>query len=67
MRIFKNAIQCKRCGDIIESVSVHDLKTCSCRACSVDGGHWYLRRVAISPNDIIELSEFQEDSDDSCE
>lgn len=30
MAIIRNAIQCKKCGDIIESVSVHDFKTCSC-------------------------------------
>ena len=55
--IIKNAIQCKLCGDIIESVSVHDFKTCSCGACSVDGGHDYLRRCAKSLDDFIDLSE----------
>lgn len=58
MAIIKNAIQCKKCGDIIESVSVHDFKTCSCGACSVDGGHNYLRRCATSLDDFIDLSEF---------
>lgn len=43
-RIVKNAIQCMKCGDIIESKHVHDFVTCSCGACSVDGGHDYLRR-----------------------
>lgn len=62
MAIIKNAIQCKLCGDIIESVSVHDFQTCSCGSCSVDGGHDYLRRCAPSPNDFIDLSEFQPDS-----
>ena len=61
MVIIKNAIQCKKCGDIIESVSVHDFKTCSCGACSVDGGYQYLRRyAAISLDDFIDLSEVQE-------
>lgn len=55
--IVKNVIQCKKCGDIIESVSVHDFKTCSCGTCSVDGGHNYLRRCANSLDDFIELSE----------
>ena len=59
MAILRNAIQCKICGDIIESVSVHDFKTCSCGACSVDGGHDYLRRCAKSLDDFIDLSEFQ--------
>lgn len=43
--IKKNAIQCKVCGDIIESKSVHDFKMCSCGACGVDGGREYLRRI----------------------
>ena len=54
--------KCKKCGDIIESTSVHDFKTCSCGACSVDGGHDYLRRCAESLDDFIDLSEF--DSED---
>ena len=37
MAIIRNAIQCKKCGDIIESTSVHDFRTCSCGTCSVDG------------------------------
>ena len=60
--IIKNVIKCKKCGDIIESTSVHDFKTCSCGACSVDGGHDYLRRCAESLDDCIDLSEF--DSED---
>jgi len=44
-KIIRNAIRCVKCGDVIESVSVHDFKFCSCGACAVDGGHEYLRRV----------------------
>ena len=61
--IIRNAIQCKKCEDIIESVSVHDFKTCSCGACSVDGGHSYLRRCAKSMDDFIDLSEIQDDAE----
>lgn len=64
MAIIKNAIRCKKCGDIIESVSVHDFKTCSCGACSVDGGHEYLRRCATSLDDFIDLSEFWKKNDE---
>ena len=32
-RIIRNAIRCKKCGDIIESKTVHDFKFCSCGAC----------------------------------
>ena len=63
MDIIKNAVKCKKCGDVIESVSVHDFKTCSCGACSVDGGRCYLRRCASSPDDFIELSEVRQDEE----
>ena len=43
--IVRNIIKCKKCGDIIESITTHDFKWCSCGACAVDGGHDYLRRV----------------------
>lgn len=55
MKIIKNAIKCRICGDIVESKHVHDFVTCSCGACSVDGGHDYLRRCG-NKEDIIELS-----------
>ena len=50
-----NKIKCKKCGDIIESKSVHDFKWCACKAVAVDGGHDYLRRVG-SIEDIEDLS-----------
>ncbi|SCW51182.1 hypothetical protein SAMN02910400_01076 [Lachnospiraceae bacterium C10] len=59
-KIIRNAIQCKHCGDTIESVNVHDYVTCGCGVCSVDGGHDYLRRsYKTSPEaDYIDLSEY---------
>lgn len=59
-KIIRNAIRCKHCGETIESVNVHDYVTCSCGACSVDGGHDYLRRsYEKSPKeDYIDLSEY---------
>lgn len=60
MKILQNKIRCKRCGDEIDSRSVHDFVTCSCGACSVDGGHEYLRRcypVGFAPEECyVELS-----------
>ena len=44
MKIIRNAIRCKKCGEVIEGKSVHDFKFCSCGACAVNGGHEYLRR-----------------------
>lgn len=58
MSIKINKIQCKFCGDIIESTHVHDFKYCKCGKVAVDGGHEYLRRCFLeTPNDYIELSE----------
>ena len=34
-------IKCLICGDIIESKSVHDLVTCKCESCYIDGGNYY--------------------------
>lgn len=62
-KIIANRIQCKHCGDIIESLTVHDFKTCSCGMVSVDGGHDYLRRVFSSEEDFEELSDTVEISE----
>ena len=66
-KIIRNAIQCKHCGDVIESTYRHDFVTCSCGACSVDGGHDYLRRCfthATQEDDFIDLSETIGEDDD---
>lgn len=60
-KIIKNAIRCKKCNDIIESKTVHDLVSCKCGCCSVDGGKQYARRTFTnSIDDYEELSEFIE-------
>lgn len=56
MKILKNQIQCRGCGEIIESKFEHDFVTCSCGKCSVDGGNAYLRRLAASKEGYTELS-----------
>lgn len=58
-KIIRNAIQCKHCGDIIESTQRHDFVTCSCGCCSVDGGLDYLRREFMhsKDEDYADLSE----------
>ena len=71
-KIIRNRIRCKLCGDILESEHRHDFKTCKCGACSVDGGHFYLRRAwdpqKGSREDIIEeLSETEEVDDTGTE
>lgn len=60
-KIKSNKIRCRKCGEIIESVSVHDFKFCKCGAVAVDGGHEYLRRCGSLEN-FEELSEFESDA-----
>ena len=65
-KIIKNAIQCKLCGEVIESKHVHDFVQCKCGACAVDGGHDYLRMCFRDKECYIDLSEsieiYEEDS-----
>ena len=62
IKIIRNRIKCKICGEIIESTSVHDFKVCSCESCAVDGGHDYLKRSGNREN-WEELSETVEVED----
>lgn len=59
-KIKANKAQCKLCGDIIESKTVHDFVQCSCGEIFVDGGKQYLRRGAKDLNNIIDLTEYEE-------
>jgi hypothetical protein len=64
--IVRNIIQCKQCGDIIESNYTHDFKACHCGSCAVDGGKDYLHRTSRSGRDgFIELSEFEQTTPDT--
>ena len=56
-RIKHNRIRCKKCGEVIESMSVHDFKRCKCGNCFVDGGHEYYRAGAEDINDVEFLGE----------
>ena len=62
-KIIKHAIQCKLCGDIIESMYHHDYVECKCGACAVDGGHDYLKRNFKQPDCYIELSVYENAED----
>ena len=59
-KIIRNAIRCKKCGDIIESKTVHDFKFCA-----VDGGFDYLRRCG-NLGDWEELSEVEKVEDNGA-
>jgi hypothetical protein len=62
-KIIRNAIKCVHCGDVIESRHRHDYVICSCGCCHADGGTDYLKRAfRNSPDDYIELSEFDDTS-----
>jgi len=62
IKIIKNAIKCKACGDIIESTFRHDFRSCLCGKVCVDGGHAYLRRVGDL--ELIEEMSITEEVDD---
>lgn len=64
-KIIRNAIRCKKCGDVIESKTVHDFKFCSCGSCAVDGGLDYLRRCG-NLGDWEELSEVEKVEDNGA-
>lgn len=55
-KIIKNAIQCKLCDDVIESIYRHDYVERSCSSCAVDGGYEYLCRYCKNQDCYIELS-----------
>ena len=64
-KIIRNAIRCKKCGEVIESETVHDFKFCSCGLCAVDGGLDYLRRRG-NLGDWEELSEVEKVEDNGA-
>ena len=55
--IIRNAAQCAKCGDVIESTHRHDFVSCSCDEIFVDGGKEYLRAGAKDLNNFISLVE----------
>ena len=59
MKLVRNAAQCAKCGDIIESTHRHDFVSCSCKAIFIDGGVDYFR-VGGNLEDFINLSEYEE-------
>ena len=54
-----NKIKCRHCGDIIESKTVYQCRTCTCARCAVDGGLEYARRIGARSIDYEELSEYE--------
>jgi len=56
--LLRNAAQCRKCGDVIESRHRHDFVRCSCGAIFVDGGRDYAR-AGGEPADFIDLCEWE--------
>jgi hypothetical protein len=55
--IIRNAAQCAKCDDVIESTHRHDFVSCKCGAIFVDGGQEYLRGGADDFANFISLAE----------
>lgn len=64
IKIISNKLKCKKCGDILTSTYTHDIKTCSCSSCTIDGGMDYLRRCG-ELDDWEDLSEVIETDEES--
>ena len=63
-KIKRNIIKCKLCEDIIESKFTHDYVKCKCGACFIDGGKEYVRYGAIDLNDVLLLTEYEDENND---
>lgn len=68
VKIIRNRIRCKVCGEVIESKSVHDFVVCHCWRESggkagvfVDGGKSYLRRGGINWEEMSETRPYTEE------
>lgn len=46
-------IKCLLCGDVIESNDRHDLVSCKCENCHIDGGNDYFRFGGKDFNKIL--------------
>ena len=62
MKILKNKIRCKHCGNTLESFNVNDTKWCECGMCAVAGGNKELIRYFksdIAEKDYVDLAEVE--------
>lgn len=54
-KLIRNRCKCNKCGDVIESKSIHDFVRCKCGECSTDGGTDYIHRSG----DCAEMDEWE--------
>lgn len=62
MKILKNEICCKHCGNTIGSFNINDMKWCKCGMCAVAGGNQELIRYFksdIAEKDYVDLAEVE--------
>lgn len=50
-------IKCLICENIIESKAVHDLVSCKCESCYIDGGSYYSHIGAKDFNKVVEIKD----------
>lgn len=64
-RLVRNAAECRRCGEVVESRHRHDFRVCRCGLIAVDGGLDYARRAVMEPDgtwdDIIDRCEYADE------
>lgn len=48
-------IRCLICGDTIKSKSVHNLVSCKCESCYIDGGSYYTHIGAKNFSKIVKI------------
>lgn len=60
-KLVRNAAKCLDCGDVVESKSRHDFRSCRCGNIFVDGGLSYIRRGFRDESKIEDLSEYEVD------
>lgn len=61
MKILKNKVRCKACGEVIESMHRHDFVKCSCENQTMtDGGvcNGYVRRGGVDLSLIEPIEEY---------
>lgn len=62
MKILKNEICCKHCGNTIGSFNINDVKWCECGMCAVAGGNQELIRYFksdVAEKDYVDLAEVE--------
>jgi DNA-directed RNA polymerase subunit RPC12/RpoP len=59
-KVYRNKAKCLKCGDVIESKSVHDFVRCSCGEIFVDGGKEYYRAGAVDFKNFYFMYEEEE-------